>query len=163
MSIISFRVDVIWPAIKNIRVFLKISILTLPLKNVLCLKSKISNTLVQLSGIFLIIRNQQQRNLKDLKKEKNNSYSLNKFYWLSSTGKFLSFKFCNFTLWMPPCLGCSGPSPRSPPLCTPLFRVRKTPVENTTQNPEIPYFDIVCEFVVHYSTECVHSNSAWFF
>ena len=23
--------------------------------------------------------------------------------------------FCNFTLWMPPYLGCPGPSPRSPP------------------------------------------------
>ena len=32
-----------------------------------------------------------------------------------------AFKFCNFTLWMPPCLGCTWPSPRSPPpLCTPL-------------------------------------------
>jgi len=30
--------------------------------------------------------------------------------------------FCNFTLWMPPCFGCPGPSPRSTPplLCTPL-------------------------------------------
>jgi len=22
--------------------------------------------------------------------------------------------FCNLTLWMPPCFGCPGPSPRSP-------------------------------------------------
>jgi len=30
-------------------------------------------------------QNEQQRNLKDLKKEKNNGNSFSKFYWLSSS------------------------------------------------------------------------------
>jgi len=30
-------------------------------------------------------QNEQQRNLKDLNKEKNNSNSLSKFYWLFSS------------------------------------------------------------------------------
>jgi len=30
-------------------------------------------------------QNEQQQNLKDLKKEKNNSNSLSEFYWLSSS------------------------------------------------------------------------------
>ena len=32
---------------------------------------------------------------------------------------FQHFYFCNFVLWMLPCLGCPEPAPRSP-LCTPL-------------------------------------------
>jgi len=48
-------------------------------------KSKISSTLIQLNANFLMKQNEQQLNLKDLKKEKNTSSSLSKFYWLSSS------------------------------------------------------------------------------
>jgi len=48
-------------------------------------KSKISSTLVQATTYFLIKQNEQQQNLKDLKKEKNNSNTFGKFNWLSSS------------------------------------------------------------------------------
>jgi len=44
--------------------------------------------------------------------------TIGKIIWLQH------LKFCNFTLWMPPCLGCQGPSSRSPPLCTPLSELQ---------------------------------------
>jgi len=44
-----------------------------------------SSTLVQLIAHFLMKQNEQQRNLKDLKKENNNSNSLGKSYCLSSS------------------------------------------------------------------------------
>jgi len=49
-------------------------------------KSKISSTLVQLTAnCFSMKQKEQQRNLIELKKEKNNSNILSKFYWLSSS------------------------------------------------------------------------------
>ena len=44
-----------------------------------------------------MIQNQQQRNLKDLKKEKNNSYSLDKFYWSSSSALWNRYILINFS------------------------------------------------------------------
>jgi len=48
-------------------------------------KNKISSTLAQLAVHFLMKQNEQQRNVKDLKKKKNNSNSLSEFCWLSSS------------------------------------------------------------------------------
>jgi len=48
-------------------------------------KNKVSSTLVQLIIHVLMKENKQLRNLKDLKKEKNISNSLNTFYWLYSS------------------------------------------------------------------------------
>ena len=46
--------------------------------------------------------------------------------------------FCNFTLWMPPYLGCPGPSSRSPPLCIPLLPVTTLPMSSVP----VPVFTI---------------------
>ena len=46
---------------------------------------KISSTLVQIIVIFFNETNEQQRYFNDLKKVMNNSNSLSKFYWLSSS------------------------------------------------------------------------------
>jgi len=49
------------------------------------IKSKISSTLVQLTVNFFNETSEQQRNFTDLKKKRNNSNSLSKFYLLSSS------------------------------------------------------------------------------
>jgi len=45
-------------------------------------KNKIRSTLVQLTVIFLIQQNEQQRNLKDSKKREAQSIYFNKFFCL---------------------------------------------------------------------------------
>jgi len=42
-------------------------------------------------------QNEQQRNLKDLKKEKNNSNKFGKFYWLSSSALLNPYILTNFS------------------------------------------------------------------
>jgi len=64
-------------------------------------KNKISSTLVQLTvgQHFFMKANEQQRNFKDLKKEKNNSNSLNNFYWLSSSALQNRYILINFSVF----------------------------------------------------------------
>jgi len=42
----------------------------------------------------------------------------------SSYSILMKFNFCNFILWMHPCLGCPEPSLRLSALCTPLWKGR---------------------------------------
>jgi len=61
-------------------------------------KSKISSTLVQLTIKFFFDQTKQTAtNLKDLKKEKNKSNSLSKFYCLLSSALYNRYILINFS------------------------------------------------------------------